>query len=376
MKFLFLCGSRGEWGYIRPIIDLCKKKKIKYGICLTNMVLLDRYGNLAKSIKKKYSVIDEIEMSLEGNTHYSMTKSLAVFKINFIETLKREKPNWLILAGDRGEQLMASISAAYTYTPVCHIQAGERSGNIDGVARHAIARFSHVHFASNKDAAERLSKTGEEKFRIFNVGAPQLDEIKNKKITGLNAFKKKYEIDKLENFFLVVFHPVTEEYKNVEKNTKNFIKALNYFDNKKIWILPNNDAGSNYVRSIILSKRKINNLIFDNLQREDYLALLKNCKLMIGNSSSGLLEAPSFKKASVNVGNRQRDRVKAKSTINSTYDSNQIIHKIKYAKSMSFQKSLKKIKNPYGDGNSANRIIKILLNIKTDEKFLTKKLIY
>ena len=112
MKFLFLCGSRGEWGYIRPIIDLCKKKKIKYGICLTNMVLLDRYGNLAKSIKKKYSVIDEIEMSLEGNTHYSMTKSLAVFKINFIETLKREKPNWLILAGDRGEQLMASISAA------------------------------------------------------------------------------------------------------------------------------------------------------------------------------------------------------------------------------------------------------------------------
>ena len=376
MKLLFLCGSRGEWGYIRPIIDLCKKKKINYGICLTNMVLLDRYGNLGKTIKKKYSVVDEIEMSLEGNTHYSMTKSLAVFKISFIETLKREQPNWLILAGDRGEQLMASITAAYTYTPVCHIQAGERSGNIDGIARHAIARFAHLHFAANNDAEKRLLKTGEESFRIFNVGAPQLDEIKNKKITSLKNFKKKYEIDDLNDFFLVVFHPVTEEYKNIKKNTENFIKALNYFDNKKIWILPNNDAGSNYVRNIILTKRKINNFVFDNLQREDYLSLLKNCSLIVGNSSSGLLEAPSFKKASVNVGNRQKDRIKAKSTVNTSYNSNEIISKIKYVKSLKFQKKLLNIKNPYGDGNSANRILQILLNTKADEKFLVKKLVY
>tara|TARA_Y100000768_G_C23941301_1_gene665247 strand:+ start:161 stop:1291 length:1131 start_codon:yes stop_codon:yes gene_type:complete len=376
MKFLFLCGSRGEWGYIRPIIDLCIKRKIKYGICLTNMVLLDQYGNLAKTIKKKYKVVDEIEMSLEGSTHFSMTKSLSIFKLNFTETLKREMPNWLVLAGDRGEQLMASISAAYTYTPVCHIQAGERSGNIDGVARHAIARFSHVHFASNEDAANRLYRTGEESFRIYNVGAPQLDEIKNNKISSLSTFKNKYQISELENFFLVVFHPVTEEYKKVKINTKKFIKALNYFDNKKIWILPNNDAGSAYVKDIIMSKRKINNLIFDNLQREDYLMLLKNCKLIIGNSSSGILEAPSFKKGSLNVGNRQLNRVKAKSTQDSSYETNEIIKKIKLIQSSKFQKKLKKISNPYGEGNSSKKIVDILLNIKVDEKFLTKKLTY
>lgn len=374
MKFLFICGSRGEWGYIRPLLDICKKKQIKYGICLTNMVLLDQYGNLSKTIKKKYNVVDEIEMSLEGTTHYSMTKSLGIFKISFIETLKREKPEWLVLAGDRGEQLMASICAAYTYTPVCHIQAGERSGNIDGVARHAIARFVHVHFASNEDAARRLYKSGEEKFRIFNVGAPQLDEIKNKKITTMKNFKKKYQIDNLENFFLVVFHPVTEEYKKIEKNTENFVDALNFFNNKKIWILPNNDAGSNYVRNIILSKRKINNLIFNNLQREDYLTLLKNCKIMVGNSSSGLLEAPSFKIASINVGNRQNDRVKAKSTLNSSYNKKEIIKKIKLASSIKFQKNIMNVRNPYGDGNSAKRIIKILMSRKIDEKFLTKKI--
>ena len=115
---------------------------------------------------------------------------------------------------------------------------------------------------------------------------------------------------------------------------------MNFFNNKKIWILPNNDAGSNYVRNIILSKRKINNLIFNNLQREDYLTLLKNCKIMVGNSSSGLLEAPSFKIASINVGNRQNKRVKAKSTLNSSYNKKEIIKKIKLASSIKFQKIL------------------------------------
>lgn len=190
----------------------------------------------------------------------------------------------------------------------------------------------------------------------------------------MKNFKKKYQIDNLENFFLVVFHPVTEEYKKVEKNTENFVDALNFFNNKKIWILPNNDAGSNYVRNIILSKRKINNLIFNNLQREDYLTLLKNCKIMVGNSSSGLLEAPSFKIASINVGNRQNDRVKAKSTLNSSYNKKEIIKKIKLASSIKFQKNIMNVRNPYGDGNSAKRIIKILMSRKIDEKFLTKKI--
>ena len=131
---------------------------------------------------------------------------------------------------------------------------------------------------------------------------------------------------------------------------------------------------SNYVRNIILSKRKINNLIFNNLQREDYLTLLKNCKIMVGNSSSGLLEAPSFKIASINVGNRQNKRVKAKSTLNSSYNKKEIIKKIKLASSIKFQKNIMNVRNPYGDGNSAKRIIKILMSRKIDEKFLTKKI--
>ena len=109
MKLLFLCGSRGEWGYIRPMIDICRKQKINYGICLTNMVVTGSHGNLCEEIKKnKYNVVDEIEMSFEANTHFSMAKSLSMFGLNFIETLKREIPSWLIIAGDRGEQLIAA----------------------------------------------------------------------------------------------------------------------------------------------------------------------------------------------------------------------------------------------------------------------------
>ena len=375
MKLLFLCGSRGEWGYIRPIIDICKKKKIDYSICLTNMVVLDSYGGLGKIIKKKnYKVCDEIEMALEGNNHYSMIKSLNIFGMNFVETLKREKPSWLIIAGDRGEQLIASIVAAYTYTPVAHIQAGEKSGNIDGVTRHGIARFVHFHFAANKDASNRLLRSGEEKFRIFNTGAPQLDEIYSGKISKFDILKKKLGIEKLSNYFVIVFHSVTEEYKYNKRNINELIKAVNYFDNHKIWILPNNDAGSVIIRNEIENKRELNNYIINNLPREEYLSLIKNAKVVVGNSSSGVIETPSFPTPSINIGTRQKDRIKALSTINSNYKKNNIIKNIKIAISKKFSHRLKKTKNPYGDGKASEKILDILKSTKIDDKLLVKKM--
>ena len=122
-------------------------------------------------------------MSLNGDTHKTMTKSLGIYFTSFVDSINRIKPDWIVIAGDRGEQFMSAIAGAYSYIPVAHIQAGERSGNIDGVVRHAIAKISHIHFAANDDASRRLRNLGEERFRIFNVGAPQLDEIYNKQIS-------------------------------------------------------------------------------------------------------------------------------------------------------------------------------------------------
>ena len=184
MKFLFFTGSRSEWGYIKPLLRLCKKYKIDYNICATNMHLLDSFGNSVKEIEKEgFKVSDKVYMALDGYNHYTMAKSMGIIISSFTDILQRVKPNWVILAGDRAETLSASLVAAYTYTPIAHIQAGELSGNIDGLARHAIGKFAHLHFASNKDAYNRLLKLGEQKFRVKLVGAPQLDELKyvNKK---------------------------------------------------------------------------------------------------------------------------------------------------------------------------------------------------
>ena len=375
MKILFVTGSRGEWGYIRPIIKLCIKQSIDYQICATNMLLLPGFGSLINEIKNDgYKVSDEIFMALDGYDHFTMTKSLGVFLTSFVDVIKRVKPSWLLLAGDRGEQLIASIAGSYTYTPVAHIQAGERSGNIDGVARHAIGKFSHIHFAANQDAKKRLISLGEEKFRIFNVGAPQIDEIKNNEITSKSEIKKKYDFNFNKNFILIILHPVTEEFKNIDDQTEELFKALNEFNLNFVWICPNNDAGSLLIKNKILHKRKINNTIFENLSRKDFLFFLKNCECLVGNSSSGLLEAPSFKKPSINIGRRQHLRVRAKNVIDCSFKSKDIVKAIKKGLSENFKKSISNIKNPYGDGDSSKKIIEVLKKTRIDEKLLTKNI--
>ena len=371
LKYLFVCGSRGEWGYIRPIIKECIKQKINYGIVLCNMVLVDRYGSLNKEIKREFNVVEEIDMSLEGSTHYSMVKSLNVYGINFIETLKREKPEWVILAGDRGEQLISSICCSFCYIPCAHIQAGERSGNIDNTTRLALARFSHLHFAANKDAYHRLLRSGEEKKRVFNVGAPQLDEIFNDEYLTKSQFKKKYP--NIDKFILVVFHPITEEFKNLKFYIENLCKALNYFKEQKVWILPNNDAGSSIIRENMYKFKNNNSIYFRNLSRADYLGFLNSCKILVGNSSSGIIESPSFNKISVNIGNRQIERKQSKLTLNCDYSANIIQKSIKKALKI---KPKKKINNPYGDGKSSKKILEILKKINFKNNFLTKKITF
>lgn len=373
LKYLFVCGSRGEWGYIRPIIEECINQKISYGIVLSNMVVVDRYGSLNYEIKKKYNVIEEIDMSLEGHTHYTMVKSLNIFALSFIETLKRNKPQWVILAGDRGEQLISSICCAFTYIPCAHIQAGERSGNIDNTSRLALARFSHIHFAANKDAYNRLIRSGEEKKRVFNVGAPQLDEIANKDFLSLENLKKKFRNIDLNNFFLVVFHPITEEFKNLQKYINELCHALEKFNQQKVWILPNNDAGSAIIRENILKHRKTDSIYFRNLSRFEYLGLLSQCKIIVGNSSSGIIESPSFNKISINIGKRQIDRIQSELTINCSYSSKNIQSAIKKG----LRKKKKKIKkNPYGDGKTSKKILHILNEFNLNNNFLIKKITF
>ena len=187
-KILILTGSRGEWGYIRPIMRIAQTRTdIQIVLVVTNMHLLSSFGNSYKEIEKDGFRIDyRINMSLDGYNHITQAKSLGICLMGLPDILDAEKPDWVLLAGDRGEQLMGAIAAAYTYTPTAHIQAGELSGNIDGMTRHAIGKLVHMHLASNEDAATRLKRLGEDPFRIFNVGAPQIDELVQNKFSTID----------------------------------------------------------------------------------------------------------------------------------------------------------------------------------------------
>ena len=344
------------------------------------MHLLKRFGAAIEEIKKDgFKVEDEIFMALDGYNKYTMSKSLGILMTSFTDVIQRVKPDWLILAGDRGETLAASLVGAYTNTPIAHIQAGEVSGNIDGMARHAIGKFTNLHLASSRDACKRLIKLGEEKFRVKNVGAPQLDELQDKELKkiSINFLKKKYSLNNFENYILVVFHPVTEDLKNLRNQINLTMKFLNKENYKKIVILPNNDAGSDMVKEAMYHHRDSNYVVFDNLPRFEYLSFLKNCSFMIGNSSSGIIEAASFKKGVINIGRRQNKRLKSFNVISLDKINYKNLYKsISKLKSSSFAKKLNKVKNPYGDGKSSERIINLLLKTEINQKLLQKNITY
>jgi GDP/UDP-N,N'-diacetylbacillosamine 2-epimerase (hydrolysing) len=378
-KILFLTGSRGEWGYIRPILRLLRERKdVESVLVVTNMHLLPSYGNSYKEIENDgFHINYKIHMSLDGYSHFTQAKSLGICLTSLPDIIESEKPDWRLLAGDRGEQLVGAIAGAYTYTPVAHIQAGEVSGNIDGMVRHAIGKLVHMHFAANADAVQRLISLGEEEFRIFNVGAPQIDEMIQGKISSLLEIQNKLSIDITKGYLLAVLHPVTEEANKAGEQAELFIKVLNKFNYIKIVILPNNDAGSNSVKYAIENCKRGTYYIYANLNRADYLGLLKNCSCIVGNSSSGLLEAPTFKVPAVNIGRRQNLRCRGINVIDVDFNFDEIILAIEKALSIEFKNYLYKMcMNPYGDGHSSERIIDLLINTPIDSKLLVKNLTY
>lgn len=378
-KILIVTGSRGEYGYIRPIIEVLKKSEtLEYEVLATNMHLLPEFGNSIDEFKKDGIDVDyKVYMALSGFTNITMVKSLGVFMLSMADIISINTPDIILLAGDRGEQLISAMVGAHLNIPVAHIQAGEVSGNVDGMTRHAIARYAHIHFASNEDAEQRLIRSGEEPFRIFRVGAPQLDELVQSKVTPAGAICEKFRLHLEEPIFLVVQHPVTEQAVLAGEQMKQTMDAVMSLGHQTIVIYPNNDAGSIAIQDCILRHRDANIRVERNLTREDYLGLMSVANVMIGNSSSGLLEAPTFRLPAVNIGRRQEGRFQGKNVINvKDHCSADIREAIIRGLSKEFRDSLKDEENPYGDGHSSMRIIELLENIQINEKLIYKRIAY
>jgi GDP/UDP-N,N'-diacetylbacillosamine 2-epimerase (hydrolysing) len=306
-----------------------------------------------------------------------MTKSLGIFLQSLTDIIANDKPDVILLAGDRGEQLVGAIVGSHFNIPVAHIQAGELSGNIDGMTRHAITKFVHIHFAANRDAFDRLLKMGEQDFRVYQTGAPQLDEFSEYEYLSKQDIFNNFNLNPKEKCILILQHSITEESELSEEQMKVTLRAVNELSMQAVLIFPNNDAGSIGIQKAIemQSNNKIH--VLRNVSREEYANLMSHVDLMVGNSSSGILEAPTFKLPAVNIGRRQLGRLQAKNVINvDEFVVDDIKNAIIKACSLQFNESIKAISNPYGDGDASEKIVNILSNVEINSKLLNKELTY
>jgi GDP/UDP-N,N'-diacetylbacillosamine 2-epimerase (hydrolysing) len=374
---MVVTGSRGEYGYLRPILRLIDEHDaLCYRLVVTNMHLLPEFGSSGSYMAADgLSVHHELFMALDGYTNTSMSKSLGVALLSITDVLHNDRPDIVLLAGDRGEQLMAAIAAAHLNIPVAHVQAGEVSGNIDGLTRHAIARFAHIHFASNEDAAERLHRSGEQPFRVHTVGAPQLDEFLQGQYASVATIRERFRLDG-QPFLLLVQHPVTEQATQAADQMAITLRALSRIGLPTVMIYPNNDAGSALIRETTNSLRGPWLRVERNVSRELYGGLMRSAAVIVGNSSSALLEAPSFELPAVNIGRRQDGRVRALNVQDVAADEEAIACAVRRAISPAFRTSLRGMVNPYGDGKASQRIVGILADLQIDERLLLKKLTY
>jgi GDP/UDP-N,N'-diacetylbacillosamine 2-epimerase (hydrolysing) len=376
MKILFVLGSRGEWGYIRPLIELARNRGHFPEIWACNMSVLEKYGDLAAEITELgYPVVAKVLSAVDGDSNAALAKSFGLTALSATDWLMNNPYDWTVIAGDRVEQVAVVVSAAILRIPICHIQAGERSGNIDGMSRHAIARYSHLHFAANEDAAKRLIKSGEDTERVFITGAPQLDDLEAATIPEASELLERQIIGS-EKFILAVMHGVTED---EDQNLKHIQVLTNFLVSQSIpviWIGSNNDTGAGSIRQTITNSLRVHDKYYSNINRIDFLALLKHSEFLIGNSSSGILEAPSFGKPVINLGQRQKDRIRGANVVDADFSELAIRQAIEIATSQEFIDLSKSGSNPYGDGMSSERILHILETTEITPSLLNKQISY
>ena len=369
-KIVFVTGTRADYGKLKSIIlNFQKKKNFKTIVFATGMHNLKIFGNTFKEIKKdKIKNVHRFFNQVYGN---DMPTIMAKTVIGFNKLVKKIKPDLIVVHGDRLETLACASVGSFQNIKVAHIEGGEVSGTVDELIRHAVSKLSHVHMVTNLKAKKRLVQMGENKNNIYIIGSPDIDIMTSKNLPKLSEVKKKYEI-KYENYCMAIFHPVTTELGNIKKQVNIFIEAMMKTKKNYILIYPNNDDGSKLILNAY-SKIKNNSKfrILPSMRFEHYLSLLKNSQLIIGNSSSGIIEAPYFGVPTINIGSRQNNRAKIKSIYNLNFNKNKIIDQINKIKKNNF-----KIKTSYfGKGKSFQKFINILKSKKfwniSSQKYFT-----
>lgn len=371
-------ATRAEYGLLKPLIFKLKEDKdINLKVVVTGMHLSPEFGFTYKEIMNDNIEIDErIEILMSSDTNVGVCKSMAMAIISFSEYFNRIKPDMLVILGDRYEMFSIASVATVLNIPIAHLHGGEiTEGLYDDAFRHSITKMSYIHFTSCEEYRKRVIQLGEKPDRVFNVGAIGLDIIKNIKLLSLNELEESIDFKLDKKFGIVTFHPVTLENGTAEKQCNELLRALDNFNNMKFIITKaNSDTDGRIINKLIeeyASRNKERILVVSSLGQLRYLSAMKYSSVIIGNSSSGIIETPSFKVPTVNIGSRQKGRIKARSVIDCEVKKDEIILAINKALDLKFLQSIKDIENPYGDGESSEKIIvnlKKCINSRIDLK--------
>ena len=379
-RILVTLESRATYGYSKNVMLAMRDfPDLELQTLVTGMHLVSELGNSIDLIRQDgFTISATVPMHGGDASQGAWSMALGKAIAGYAEVYERLQPDLILLSGDRIETFGCCIAAAYMGIATAHIQAGDKSGHIDDSARHAIGKFAHIHLASCDDSANRLRRMGEQEFRIFNVGAPQLDNIVDIDYRTRFIDVNGRHLDLSQPYILVVQHAVMAEMADAGQQVAATLEACAGTKLPTYIIYPNSDLGYKKIIHHIEDRATgFNFTVLENVERDAYLKLLANCAVLVGNSSSGILEAPSFRVPVVNIGNRQRGRPQAENIINCDYDVGRIAEAIRTALGhTAFRQRCASAVNPYGDGRSSRRICEILRDVSLDRRLLDKECTY
>lgn len=355
-KIVFLTATRADYGKIKSLIfTLQRSSKFKVYAFVTGMHNIKKYGSTYNEIEK--DGVKNIHRFYNQDKKTKMDKILSKTVDGFSKFVDKISPDLIIVHGDRVESLAGAVVGCLNNIKTAHIEGGEVSGTVDEILRHSITKLSHIHFVTNLKAKKRLIQLGEKKNSIYVIGSPDVDIIKSKKLPNLDKVKNWYDI-RYNKYAIGIFHPVTTDLKNLKKNCQVFVKSIIETEKNFILIYPNNDLGNDIILNEYYKLNHYENIkILPSIKFEYYLTLLKHSMFIIGNSSSGIMEAPYYGINTINIGNRQNKRANLKTIYNCKFNKS-IIKRLIY-ESCSNKKKKKKIEY-FGNGQSFLKFKKII----------------
>jgi len=365
-------GSRAEYGLLQGVIQSIEKSRLlSLQLIVTGMHLSPDFGLTYKEIESDGHTIDyKVDSFVGSDTAFEITKSIGKGLSGFAEVWSTTKPDVVLMLGDRYEILPAAIAAIIAGIPVAHLHGGETSeGAFDESIRHAITKLAHLHFVAAESYRNRVLQMGEQPDRVHLVGGLGVDRIKSLKLMGRRELESQLGQEFLERNLLVTFHPVTLEIDQAENQLNELLKSMAKLKNTLlIFTLANADTKGSTLNKIInrFVEEHSNMLVFPSLGQLRYLSCLQFVDAVVGNSSSGLAEVPTFRKGTINVGDRQRGRLRADSVIDCAPTSSAIDAAIEQLYSDEFQNNLMSVTNPYGEGGAREKIIEVLENVSIE----------